>query len=260
VSKETYPVGIAQVFSDEGGYTNESTDPGGPTNWGITLADARMHWKHDATAADVKNMPKAVAEMIYRKHYADPIKYDDLPAGVDYAVLDYGINSGISRSVKVLQGLVGAPVDGKVGPITLAKVKEADPTKLINAIYDERMAFLKKLHHWPTYGKGWTARCTRGRKLALELANKKPDLAGPITGGSVIVAGGAVVAAAEPTLWPWILGGTVAALLISFVVYKLIWKNKYVEQTKKQLPVDLGPTGKGLEPVEPVDRPFGSRG
>ena len=105
--KQTYEAAITRVFADEGGYTNDAADPGGPTNWGITIFDARMYWKPGATAADVRAMPKSVAEQIYRDKYAAVVQYDLLPAGVDYAVLDYGINSGVGRAAKVLQRLVG---------------------------------------------------------------------------------------------------------------------------------------------------------
>ena len=166
----TYDKALAQVFKDEGGYTNEATDPGGPTNWGITIHDARQYWKPSATAEDVKNMPKSIAEAIYQKHYADPILYNDLPAGVDYTILDYAINSGISKAVKTAQTIVGVPVDGVMGPITLAKIKEYDAVSLINAIYQDRINFLKTLHTWSTYGHGWTNRCNNGRNLAVALA------------------------------------------------------------------------------------------
>src|SRR6266446_2473119 len=117
--KETYDRAIQQVFADEGGYSNDAGDPGGPTNWGITIHDARHYWKSDATTDDVKHMPKSVASEIYVKHYATPLHYNDLPAGVDYAVLDYGINSGISRAARVLQKIVHANVDGVIGNETI---------------------------------------------------------------------------------------------------------------------------------------------
>jgi len=170
--KETYKEAMSKVFEDEGGYTNDAADPGGPTNWGITIHDARMYWKSNATAQDVRNMTKDVAEDIYDKHYAEPIHYNDLPPGVDYAVLDYGINSGISRSAKVLQGIVGAIQDGHIGPITLAAVNAKDPEYLINTIYGERLAFLKRLNTWPVFGRGWTRRVNEGKTLALSLWNK----------------------------------------------------------------------------------------
>lgn len=167
--KSTYEQAITQVFKDEGGYTNDPHDPGGPTNWGITIEDARMYWKPDATADDVKTMPKSVAEDIYEKHYATPIDYNALPAGVDYAVLDYAINSGISRAVKTLQRVVGTNQDGVIGPLTLNAVHASNSGVVIDAIYNQRLSFLKSLSTWPNFGRGWTVRCVNGRILAHSL-------------------------------------------------------------------------------------------
>lgn len=148
----TYNEALERVFEDEGGYSNDPGDSGGPTKYGITIHDARAYWKAGATALDVRNMPKSVAEDIYKKHYAIPLNYGNLPPGVDYAVLDYGINSGIYRSLKVYHPLIGR-----------------DPIAIINAIYDERLRFLKSLKIWRIFGKGWNRRCQRGRQLALKL-------------------------------------------------------------------------------------------
>lgn len=173
--KQTYETAIARVFQDEGGYTNDAADPGGPTNWGITIFDARMYWKPNASAADVRAMPKSVAEQIYRDKYAAVVQYDLLPAGVDYAVLDYGINSGVGRAAKVLQRLVGAPVDGKIGLTTVAATLKNDPADLVNRICDERMRFLRSLKTWPTFGRGWTSRVTGLRRAALNMVGKYPE-------------------------------------------------------------------------------------
>ena len=175
--KETYEEAMVQVYADEGGYSNDAGDPGGPTNYGITIHDARTYWKPNATADDVRHMPKSVAADIYEKHYATPLHYNDLPAGVDYAVLDYGINSGIGRSIRVLQRLVGAHVDGSIGPETIKDANQMDPIKLINAIYDERLHFLQNLRTWHLFGKGWGRRVNTGRALALEL-NKEYEKKG----------------------------------------------------------------------------------
>ena len=172
--KQTYDKAITEVFEWEGGYTNDAADPGGPTNWGITIIDARMYWKSDATAADVRAMPKSVASEIYVKHYADPVKYDLLPAGVDYAVLDYGINSGISRAAKVLQRITGATVDGKIGLATVAAARAMDPADLVRRICDERLSFLQNLRTWPVFGKGWGRRVAGVRQTALGMVGKYP--------------------------------------------------------------------------------------
>lgn len=167
--KETYQSAINQVFKSEGGYTNEATDPGGPTNWGITIHDARQFWKPDATADDVRTMPKSIAEDIYRKHYADVIWYDRLPPGIDYTVLDYAINSGVSKSIKTLQEVVNAPVDGIMGTHTLAAVDAKIPEEVISKIWAERLAYNQSLPNWPTYKRGWTTRNTTGKQLAMSL-------------------------------------------------------------------------------------------
>jgi lysozyme family protein len=170
--KETYEEAIAQVYKDEGGYTNDKSDPGGPTNFGITIHDARHYWRSSATADDVKHMAKHVADQIYRDKYATPLHYNDLPAGVDYAVLDYGINSGIYRAAKVLEETVGVHKDGLIGPETLEAVSKHDPVKLINAMYQERLNFLQGLKTWRVFGKGWKRRCVHGRSFALQLHSK----------------------------------------------------------------------------------------
>lgn len=163
-----------RVLAHEGSrYTDgvHPYDPGGPTRWGITLTDARLYWKPKATADDVRNMPRAVAEDIYRKHYWAPIRGDELPPGIDDVVYDYGINSGNGRSGKVLRRVLGLPdKDWHVTDEVLAALRGRDPVKVINAICDERMTYLRSLKIWPTYRTGWTIRVREVRDFSIALA------------------------------------------------------------------------------------------
>jgi lysozyme family protein len=172
--QRTYDAAMVKgVFPHEGGYSNHPSDPGGPTNWGITIIDARLYWKKDASAADVEAMPKDVAEDIYRKHYATPLRYNDLPAGVDYSIMDYGVNSGIGRAGKVLRRLVGLPDNtSAVTDEVIAAVNKRDPVALIKAINDERLAFLQRLKTWPVFGDGWGRRVREVRALSLQFAQE----------------------------------------------------------------------------------------
>ena len=95
--KASYEAALARLLAHEGGYSNHPSDPGGPTNFGITIVDYRKYVKPGATAADVKAMTLDEAKKIYRAKYWDAQRCDELPAGVDYAVFDYGVNSGIGR-------------------------------------------------------------------------------------------------------------------------------------------------------------------
>ncbi len=102
-----YDASLARVLKHEGGYTNHPSDPGGPTNFGITIHDYRRYIKANGTAADVRDMTLADAAKIYRARYWLALRCDELPAGLDYAVFDYGVNSGTGRAAKVMQRLLG---------------------------------------------------------------------------------------------------------------------------------------------------------
>jgi hypothetical protein len=71
----------------------------------------------------------------------------------------------------VLQGYVGAAVDGEIGPQTIAATAKADVSSLINQISDERIAHMQQSPVWSKYGNGWTARVQRSRAAALAMAS-----------------------------------------------------------------------------------------
>ena len=109
MTASTYDAALARLLAHEGGYTNHPSDPGGPTNYGITIHDYRKYVNANATAADIRSMPVETAKRIYRQKYWNAQRCDELTAGVDYATFDYGVNSGIGRSGKVLRRRARAP-------------------------------------------------------------------------------------------------------------------------------------------------------
>ena len=111
--KSTYDVCLPLLLAHEGGYSNHPSDPGGPTNFGITIFDYRKYVNPGATAADVRAMTVEEAKRIYRARYWDAQRCDELPAGLDYAVFDDGINSGIGRSAES-----SSPPARAVGPLS----------------------------------------------------------------------------------------------------------------------------------------------
>jgi lysozyme family protein len=198
--KSSYPTAIKAVLAHEGGYTNHPADPGGPTNWGITIADARMYWLPNATAADVRAMPLSVAQEIYKKRYWDAQKCDLLPAGLDYSVFDYGVNSGIGRSGKVLRRILGlSDATSVVTQEVLDAVAKRDTKSLIIAMNDERLRFLKALRTWPTFGGGWGRRVAEVRAMSIQLASGKVAAAATPTPGTETMAKGDVPPPKPPT-------------------------------------------------------------
>ncbi len=176
-----YDEALRRVLVHEGGYTNHPSDPGGPTNFGITIADYRRYIKPGASAADVRAMTRGEAEAIYRARYWAALRCDDLPGGLDYALFDYGVNSGTGRAAKVLQRVLGLPTGGTIGDVELAATRRHLTADLIGRICDERLAFLKSLKTWPVFGKGWGNRVQEVRAAALAMANApaRPADSGP---------------------------------------------------------------------------------
>jgi len=158
------------VLQFEGGFVNNPKDPGGPTNRGVTQATLSAFLGRQATIAEVKALTPATVAPIYRAKFWDHVNGDDLPAGIDLAVFDFGVHSGPSRGVIGLQRALKLADDGKLGPVTTAAAKKADPKPTINAICDERMEFLKRLKVFKAFGKGLTSRVDKCRKAALGMA------------------------------------------------------------------------------------------
>ena len=165
--RDTLPAALKLMFGSEGGYSNRASDAGGPTRWGVTHKTLAAHrGVKSVTAAQVKAMTLAEAEAIYRKSYWTQSGGDVLPVGLDYAAFDFGVNSGPSRAVKVLQGVVGVAQDGKIGPATLAAVGRypGGVVKLIRDYCAARMDYLRGLTSpktgFPVNGRGWTIRVT----------------------------------------------------------------------------------------------------
>lgn len=111
---------IPYIFSEEGGYVDNSHDPGGATNMGITIATLSAWRGHPISTSDVMDLTKAEATKIYQQQFWNKIDGDDLPSGIDYAVFDFAVNSGPGRAAKMLQGIVNLPEDGVIGVKTLA--------------------------------------------------------------------------------------------------------------------------------------------
>ncbi len=170
MAASSYDEALRRLLVHEGGYTNHPNDPGGPTNFGITIGDYRRYVKPDATAADVRAMRIEDATAIYRSKYWNALRCDALPAGLDYALFDYGVNSGTSRAAKVLQRVVGFPDDGRVSDALLAAVRKRPARDLIAQVCDERLAFLKRLKTWPVFGAGWGRRVLEVRAAALAMS------------------------------------------------------------------------------------------
>jgi lysozyme family protein len=174
MTTETFGRALSLVLKHEGGYVDHPRDPGGATNRGITL-ETLSRWRgRKVTKAEVKALTLEEAGAIYRANYWNVVKGDDLPAGLDYAVFDFAVNSGPQRAAKHLQALVGTAVDGVIGPKTLAAACARDPADLVRKLTRSRLDFLTALPTWPTFGRGWRNRVVGVEKEALAMVTGSP--------------------------------------------------------------------------------------
>jgi lysozyme family protein len=164
---------LALVLKEEGGFSNDPRDPGGMTNLGVTKRIWEAFVGHPVDEAAMRALTPAAVGPLYRQNYWNRVHGDELPAGVDYAVMDFAVNSGTSRAAKTLQRACGVADDGAIGNQTMQAVNSADPITLIDTVCDQRLAFLQALPTFGTFGRGWTARVQRV-KAASEQMQQTP--------------------------------------------------------------------------------------
>lgn len=159
-----YAAFIAKVINQyEGGYGWDKGDPGGPTKYGITCFDLAEHRGQKMTsmaawAPTVKAMPLQEAEDIYAKKYAVACLFNSLRAGPDCVVLDYGINSGIGRPLRVAQALLKTQASGAALAV---EINKTDPKWFVDAMCQERLHFMHAIRGgaaWSEFGGGWGSR------------------------------------------------------------------------------------------------------
>jgi lysozyme family protein len=145
----------------------------------VTLATLRRH--RNDSALDPSELEKlTLAEIydIYYLHFWLPVRADELPRGLDYAVFDCAVNSGPRRAALLLQGALGEAagrVDGVIGPRTVAAAKAADVRELILEFSLRRLAFLARLPNAAAFGRGWRRRVEEVERMALADAEKPSE-------------------------------------------------------------------------------------
>lgn len=145
---------VTKVLAHEGGFVDHPSDPGGATNYGITVAVAR----ENGYKGDMRDLPLDTAKAIYKARYWDKVRADELPEGVRFAMMDYAVNSGPAAAVKALQRVLGVSDDGVIGPATIAAANAVDGYRLAARLNGHRLRFMTGLPTWPTFGKGWARR------------------------------------------------------------------------------------------------------
>jgi len=128
---------IPVVLKHEGGYSNNKKDPGGATNYGISIRFLRAQGRFldldgdgDMDAADMQLLTVDTAIEIYRDLIWEPNRYAQI-ADQELAtkVFDLAVNMGAQQANRLLQRALRAcgvalKEDGVLGLVTLGAVNK----------------------------------------------------------------------------------------------------------------------------------------
>ena len=123
-----------EIIAREGGFVDDPDDPGGATNFGVTIHTMRrlgldLNGDGVVDKADVRALTRAQAVDIFIRHYFEAPRIAALPEMLHASVFDMHVNAG-SNAVRVLQRLLvrmgeDVLVDGTIGPQTIRAAHRA---------------------------------------------------------------------------------------------------------------------------------------
>ena len=123
-----------EIVAREGGFVNDPDDPGGATNFGVTIHTMRrlgldLTGDGKIDADDVRALTREQAVDIFIEHYWRKPRIDALPEALQSSVFDMYVNAG-ANAVRVLQRLLvemgyDIDVDGAIGPQTIRAAQAA---------------------------------------------------------------------------------------------------------------------------------------
>ena len=130
---------LTDVIRREGAATNDPTDLGGRTAFGISERANPDLWADGVVT-------EAEARERYMKKYVQWPGFDKITdLQLRTQLIDFGVNSGPGVAIKKLQEIVGADQDGVLGPQTLAAVSQMHPEDVNNSLAILRIKMIGKI-------------------------------------------------------------------------------------------------------------------
>ncbi len=158
IGKNMFSEAFNKTIVQEGRYSNNPSDAGGRTKWGIS--------QNSYPDLDIPNLTFLEAKEIYRKDYWNTL-YNKLDSKIAYKLFDLGVNLGVNKSIKVLQIALNRhyqldlKVDGLFGQKTLEACTRQNARTLLNVyIFEASLTYKKiaKRNNNIIFLKGWLNR------------------------------------------------------------------------------------------------------
>lgn len=133
---------LAHILKVEGGFVDNPRDPGGATNFGITLQTlADYSGLPSLPISVVKNLTQQQAEKIYEHKYWNVMRLDRVRSkNLCLVLFDQGVNGGPVTAIKMLQEVLNESfgekltVDGVIGNKTDVAIATASEEKLLRKL------------------------------------------------------------------------------------------------------------------------------
>ena len=145
----------------EGGLVDHPADPGGITNYGISIVFLKsfaakytdfvrgLSIELPITPDSIRKLTPEQSKLIYRVAFWDEQKLDDMPRLPAIAHFDLSMNAGSRQATLITQRVVGTTVDGLIGPKTRQATKDACKTygelQIANQMLEQREQFYRNL-------------------------------------------------------------------------------------------------------------------
>lgn len=195
------------------------------TNKGVTYATFKGNAAssgYDASCDNFLKMPDDIWLKIFKNGYWNPMGLDNLNSkGISFLLVDFAWGSGVGGTKSWLTGFLKRNYNIAASNTTsriseLNNLISKNENDLINKLYEDRLSHLKSLRGgslWTTYGKGWKRRLDELKNIASSSMTKITE---SVIAAKEVVKKNPYKSAAL----------TLAIILLAFVGYKLIRKNK----------------------------------
>lgn len=140
-----FNLAIPILLQEEGGatFTNDLSDAGGATKFGVTIAELIAHGcdfdgDGDVDADDVRVMTEEQADGIYLADYWDKHHLGDIESqAVAMKAFSLIVNAG-GNGAKIVQRAAGVEDDGQFGDQTIQAINSLDASEFMSAIVESQ--------------------------------------------------------------------------------------------------------------------------
>lgn len=182
---------LQTIFLHEGRHVDHPSDPGGSTDWGISLRflmqtgdldrdgwrDGDINHDGEINVMDLRSLSREDAENLYRIYFWERNRYEKITSQVIATkIFDLAVNMGSHAAHLVAQRAIRSAIgmrmteDGILGPKSLSAINMINPLSLMPAIKSEAAGYYRSIRYKNSrdFLNGWLNRAYSDPILSLQ--------------------------------------------------------------------------------------------